>query len=71
MEYFVAGQGTPMAEAGEPIAPAQPLPSLDASATAAWIAAALAGAHPIPAPIAVEAACCRKAAQQGAEAAAA
>jgi anthranilate phosphoribosyltransferase len=60
LEHFVAGRASVCAEAETALVGARPaLPAaVDAPTTAAWIARALAGEHPLPAPIVAQLACC-------------
>jgi anthranilate phosphoribosyltransferase len=60
LEWFEAGVGSvPFESETGPLAALPPLPAAtDAVATAAWIAAALAGEVPIPLPILNQLACC-------------
>jgi anthranilate phosphoribosyltransferase len=60
LEHFVAGRGSVCVEAETAmVEPGPALPAtLDVAVTAAWIAGALAGEHPLPAPIVAQLACC-------------
>jgi anthranilate phosphoribosyltransferase len=68
LEHFVAGHGTVCAEAetaGVAARPALPA-AIDAPTTAAWIAQALAGEQPLPAPIVAQLGCCLNGAHRAA-----
>jgi anthranilate phosphoribosyltransferase len=66
LECFAAGVGTILFEAEPGTLTALPsLPgAIDAATAAAWIAAAVAGEHPVPQPIVNELACCLHATRQ-------
>ena len=68
LEHFVAGLGTVCAEAeAAGVATNSALPAaIDAPTTAAWIAQALAGEQPLPAPIVTQLGCCLNGAHRAA-----